>query len=183
MTTKKQSGEKMTDDEISKGDHVSVNYTGSFEDGEIFDSSVEEKVKGTEIYNPQRKYEPLCIKVGAGQLIKGFENALMGMKKGDEKEVTLPPEEAYGNYDDNLKQNIPMDAFKQANVTPEVGIILNTQAGMGKIIKVNESDVEVDFNSPMAGKTLKFSIKVEDVTKGKPGDEAGCGGGCPCSGG
>lgn len=171
----------MTDDVISEGDNVTVNYTGNFKDGEIFDSSIEEKVKGTECYNPQRKYEPLCIKVGAKQVIKGFENALMGMKKGEEKEVTIPPEEAYGNYDQNLVQTVPMDAFKDTDISPEVGLMLNTQAGMGRMTKVNEKDAEVDFNSPMAGKTLVFNIKVEDVTKGEPGD-AECGGGCPCGG-
>jgi FKBP-type peptidyl-prolyl cis-trans isomerase 2 len=179
---KNKSGEKMTDDVISEGDDVKVNYTGSFEDGEIFDSSLEEKVKGTDSHNPDRKYEPLSVKVGAGQLIKGFDNALLGMKNGDEKEITIPPEEAYGNFDENLIQQVPIDAFKDAGITPKEDLVLQTQAGVGKITKVNEKDVEMDFNSPMAGKTLVFKIKIEEVTPGEPGDNA-CGGGCACSGG
>ncbi|MEE8400838.1 MAG: peptidylprolyl isomerase [Candidatus Hydrothermarchaeaceae archaeon] len=176
----------MTDDVISDGDSVTVNYTGNYENGEIFDSSIEEKAKESGFYNPERKYEPLCIKLGTGQIIKGFEGALRGMKKGEEKEVTIPPEEAYGNVDSSLVQTVPMDAFKEAKISPEVGLMLNTQTGVGKITKVTTEDVELDFNSPMAGKTLVFNIKVEDIEKwdGKEDcDDSACGSTCGgCSG-
>ncbi len=177
----------MSDDVISNGDTVKVNYTGSFENGEIFDSSIEEKVKGSKTYNPQRKYEPMPVKVGAGQLIKGFEDALFGMKIGEEKEVTLPPEEAYGNVDPTLVQTVPIKSFESAKISPEVGLMLNTEAGVGKITKVNSADVELDFNSPMAGKTLIFNIRVEERLEGDlDAEETPCGenknDGCSCSG-
>ena len=172
----------MTDDVISEGDSVTVNYTGNYENGEIFDSSIEEKAKESEFYNPRRKYEPICIKLGAGQIIKGLEKALPGMKKGEEKEVTIPPEEAYGNVDQNLVQTVPMEVFKEAKIFPEVGLMLNTQAGVGRITKVNTEDVEVDFNDPMAGKTLVFNIKVEDIKKWD-GKEDCDDNNCACCGG
>ncbi len=175
----------MSEDGISNGDTVKVNYTGSFENGEVFDSSIEEKAKGSENYNPQRKYEPMPVKVGVGQLIKGFEKALVGMKIGEEKEVTIPPEEAYGNVDPNRVQTVPMNAFEEAKISPEVGLVLNTGGGIGKITKVNSDDVEIDFNSPMAGKTLVFNIKVEEITQGDldaEGDSCGDNSsGRPCS--
>ncbi len=155
----------MTDDVIGEGDSVTVNYTGNYENGEIFDSSIEEKAKEGGLHNPQRKYEPIRLKLGAGQLIKGFEKALMGMKKGEEKEVTIPPEEAYGNVDPSLVQKVPMEVFKEAKISPEVGLMLNTPTGVGKITRVNSEDVELDFNHPMAGMTLVFKIKVEDIEK------------------
>lgn len=176
----------MTDDVISEGDSVTVNYTGTYENGEIFDSSIEETAKASGFYTPERKYEPLCVKLGAGQIIKGFEKAILGMKKGEEKEVTIPPEEAYGHVDPNRVQRIPIEAFKEAKISPEVGLMLNTQAGVGKIIKVSSKDVEVDFNSPMAGKTLVFKIKVEDIEKwdGKEiCNDPACGSGCGGCGG
>lgn len=168
---------------ISDKDSVTVNYTGSYENGDIFDSSIEAKAKECEFFNPQRKYEPLCIKLGAGQIIQGFEKALLGMKKGEEKDVTILPEEAYGNVDQNLVQKVPIDALKEAKISPEVGLMLNTEAGVGKITKVNKEDAEVDFNSPMAGKTLVFNIKVEDIEKWDGKEDCGdpnCG--CPCGG-
>lgn len=173
----------MTDDVISDGDSVTVNYTGNYENGEIFDSSIEEKAKESEFYDPQRKYGPICIKLGAGQIVKGFEKALLGMKKGEEKRVTIPPEEAYGNVDPNLVQSVPMEAFKEAKISPEVDLMLDTREGVGRITKVNTEDVELDFNNPMAGKTLVFNIKVEDIEKwdGKEDcDDPACG--CPCGG-
>ncbi len=178
-------GEKMSEDGVSNGDTVKVNYTGSFENGEVFDSSIEEKAKGSENYNPQRKYEPMPVKVGTGQLIKGFEKALLGMKIGEEKEVTISPEEAYGNVDPNRVQTVPMNAFEEAKISPEVGLMLNTEGGIGKITKVNSDDVEIDFNSPMAGKTLVFNIKVEEITQGDldaEGDSCGdSNSDCSCS--
>ncbi len=177
----------MSEDTVESGDTVKVNYTGKFENGEIFDSSIEESVKDSENYNPQRSYEPLAVQIGAKQVIEGFENALLGMKKSEEKEVTIPPEEGYGNCDPNLVQNVPMESLKSAGVTPEMGQLLNTGKGICKVTKINTNDVEVDFNSPMAGKTLVFEIRVEDIIKGDPDavkdncDKKDENGSCPCS--
>jgi FKBP-type peptidyl-prolyl cis-trans isomerase 2 len=156
----------MSKEIIESGDTVKVNYTGKFENGEIFDSSIEEKAKNSENHNPQRIYEPLVVKIGAKQVIEGFEKALLGMKKSEEKEVTIPPEEGYGNFDSSLVQNIPMASFKSVNISPQIGQLLNTEAGICKVTKISPSDVEVDFNSPMAGKTLVFELKVEEIIKG-----------------
>jgi FKBP-type peptidyl-prolyl cis-trans isomerase 2 len=155
----------MAEEVIDKGDTVKVNYTGLFENGEIFDSSLEEKAKVGGNYDPDRTYEPLVVKIGAKQVIDGFEKALLGMKNTEEKKVTIPPEEGYGNFDASLVKKIPRGSFKSASITPEVGMLLNTQAGIGKIIKINSSDIDIDFNSPLAGKTLVFEIKVEEILK------------------
>ena len=151
---------------IEQGDTVKVNYTGLFENGEIFDSSLKEKAKGSKNYDPDRNYKPLVVKIGAKQVIGGFEKALMGMKKSEEKKVTIPPEEGYGTFNPALVQNIPMASFKGAGIAPQVGQLLNTGSGICGVTKINPKDVEVDFNSPMAGKTLVFEIKVEEILKG-----------------
>ena len=156
----------MSKEVVESGDTVKVNYTGKYENGEIFDSSIEEMVKNSECCNPDRKYEPLVVKIGAKQVIEGFEKAILGMKKSEEKEVTIPPEEGYGNFDSSLVQNIPMASFSKAGITPEVGQLLNTGAGIGRVTKINHLTVEVDVYSPMAGKTLVFEIKVEEIIKG-----------------
>lgn len=155
----------MSEEIVESGISVMLNYTGKFEDGVIFDSSVEENAKNCENYSPQRNYEPLMVKVGAGQVIKGFDNALVGMKVGEKKEVLIPPEEGYGNYNKDLVQTVPIEAFKTAGITPSEGQLLNTSMGMGTVSHVDDAEVKVDFNSPLAGKTLIFEITVEDIIK------------------
>lgn len=78
------------------GDVVSVHYLGKFPGGQVFDTSIESEAKKHGMYQPARDYKPLQVQLGGGQVIAGFEEALMGMSVNDEKEVTLPPEKAYG---------------------------------------------------------------------------------------
>lgn len=138
--------------EIKKGSKIKVEYTGFLEDGSIFDSS--------------KNHEPLEFEVGAEQVIKGFENAVIGMKKGEEKEVTIEPKEAYGPHNPKLIQNIPRDKMPQA----KPGMILVMQLPNGlkvpvQVIKETEKEVVIDVNHPLAGKKLKFKIKILEITQ------------------
>ncbi|MCK5373322.1 MAG: FKBP-type peptidyl-prolyl cis-trans isomerase, partial [Candidatus Aenigmarchaeota archaeon] len=81
---------------VKKGDKVKVEYTGTLEDGTVFDSS-------------EKHGEPLEFEVGAGQMIKGFDDAVVDMEKGDEKEITLKPADAYGDPNPQLIQKVPKD--------------------------------------------------------------------------
>lgn len=82
---------------VERGDTVKIHYIGMLENGKVFDTSLRDVAKEAGIYNPRRKYEPLEFVVGAGGVIKGLEEAVIGMKKGEVKEVKIPPEKAYGN--------------------------------------------------------------------------------------
>jgi FKBP-type peptidyl-prolyl cis-trans isomerase 2 len=79
-----------------KGDTVSVHYLGRFPGGKVFDTSMEKEAKTAGLYNAARDYKPLQVTLGTGKVIVGFEEALIGMKINEEKEVTIPPEKAYG---------------------------------------------------------------------------------------
>jgi FKBP-type peptidyl-prolyl cis-trans isomerase 2 len=79
-----------------KGDTVSVHYLGRFPGGKVFDTSMKSEAVKAGLYNPARDYKPLQVTLGARQVISGFEEALVGMKVNETKEVTLPPEKAYG---------------------------------------------------------------------------------------
>ena len=79
-----------------KGDTVSVHYVGKYLGGRTFDTSVESEAKKSGLYNRARDYKPIVVKLGLGQVILGFEEALIGMAINEEKEVTIPPEKAYG---------------------------------------------------------------------------------------
>lgn len=79
-----------------KGDTISVHYVGKFPGGKVFDTSMKSEAEKAGLFNPARDYKPLQFVLGAHQVISGFEDALMGMKVNETKEVTLPPEKAYG---------------------------------------------------------------------------------------
>jgi peptidylprolyl isomerase len=79
-----------------KGDTVSVHYLGRYPGGRIFDTSMEKEAKSAGLYSPARDYKPLQVILGAGKVIQGFDEALIGMKVNEEKEVVIPPEKAYG---------------------------------------------------------------------------------------
>ncbi|MDV3244377.1 MAG: FKBP-type peptidyl-prolyl cis-trans isomerase [Nitrososphaerales archaeon] len=86
----------MSESTAQKGDTVSVHYVGKFPGGKIFDTSMKSEAMNSGLFNPTRDYKPLQVVLGSHQVISGFEEALVGMKVNEAKEVTLPPEKAYG---------------------------------------------------------------------------------------
>jgi peptidylprolyl isomerase len=86
----------VTDLRAQKGDTVSVHYLGRYPGGKVFDTSMEKEARSAGLYNPARDYKPLQVVLGAGKVIQGFDEALIGMKVNEEKEVVIPPEKAYG---------------------------------------------------------------------------------------
>ena len=152
---------KKSDRTVENGDTISVDYVGKLEDGTIFDTSIKEVAVEAGIYNQNRDYKPLTFTVGAGQMIKGFDEGVVGMKEGEEKTLEIPPEEAYGEYREDLARELPIDVV---DFTPEIGMRLATDTGlMGVITDVNEKNFVVDFNHELAGKTLIFVVKVVSV--------------------
>jgi FKBP-type peptidyl-prolyl cis-trans isomerase SlyD len=152
---------KDTSKTIENGDTISVNYVGKLEDGTIFDTSVKEAAIEVGIYNQMREYKPLTFTVGAGQMIKGFDEGVVGMRVGEEKTFTIPPEEAYGEYNEELARELPIDAV---DFTLEIGMRLVTDSGLtGTITEVSETNFVVDFNHELAGNTLIFLVRIVSV--------------------
>jgi FKBP-type peptidyl-prolyl cis-trans isomerase 2 len=141
--------------EIQTNDHVKVEYEGKLDDGTIFDSS-------------EKHGNPLEFIAGVGQVIKGFDNALLGMKVGDEKEVKITPDEGYGEYRNELIAEIPKQKLPEGEITK--GMILAVQSPDGQqfpatVKEVKEETLVLDMNAPLAGKTLNFKIKVVDIQR------------------
>lgn len=160
-------------DNVKNGLFISVDYKGTLENGEVFDTS--------------QGRQPLEIQVGAGQLIKGFESALMGMALNEKKSFTLSPEDAYGSRDESLTRE-----FNRSEVPPgmplELGqtIALRSPQGQSipaKIAKLDDKSVVVDLNHPLAGETLNFDIEVVGISETPIQAPQGCGSGCDCSSG
>ncbi len=140
---------------------VKVTYTGIEKGtGKVFDTNDKKTAEENGIYNPQLKYEPVLMILGKNQLIKGFEEALAGMKEGEEKEVEIPPEKAYGERREDLIRIVPLQAFKNSNIHPTPGMILELEGAPAKVQSVSSGRVRVDFNHELAGKTLIFKIKL-----------------------
>ncbi len=142
-------GQAMT---IANGDIVKVEYVGKFTDGNIFDQSAG---RG-----------PLEFTAGAGQMIKGFDEAIIGMKLNDEKTVTIPPEKAYGTADSGERVAVPLSSIQQGDGNVAVGTKLYTGSGQQlTVIDINGANVTLEAKHPLAGKTLVFWIKVVDIKK------------------
>jgi len=150
---------------VKSGDTVQVDYTGKFENGTVFDTSIEEVAKEAGIYNEQREYVPLNITVGSGQVIEGFDEGLIGMKEGEEKNLTIPPEKAYGEYNESWVQSIPLEDLNMSE-KPELGQVYSNMYGNRfKVIAVNDTHVTLDPNHELAGKTLVFYIKIVSINE------------------
>jgi len=138
-----------------KGDKVKVHYTGRFEDGEVFDSSRE-------------RGQPLEFTLGQGRLIKGFENAVLGMEAGEKGTVRVPPEEAYGPRNEALVRKIERAKFPP-KIEAREGIFVNIRQPDGGMLetvitRVTDEEVTLDANHPLAGKTLSFEIELLEIS-------------------
>ncbi|HET7755537.1 MAG TPA: peptidylprolyl isomerase [Anaeromyxobacteraceae bacterium] len=138
---------------IEDGKVVGIDYKLHLGDGDIVDESTPE--------------EPLQYIQGQGQIVPGLEKALAGLTVGDEKKVVVPPEEGYGEHDTRGVQDVPRDAFP-AEAAPQVGQTYYAHGEGGETIaflvkEIGLATVKVDFNHPLAGKTLHFDVKVREV--------------------
>jgi FKBP-type peptidyl-prolyl cis-trans isomerase 2 len=137
---------------VENGKNVVVHYTGKFEDGSVFDTSLTEG------------REPIKTVLGQGNLIKGFEIGLVGMTEGEKKTVEVSPEDGYGVYLDGLVTEI---GKKNAPEGVKVGDVLKSEGPKGTInvtvTEINEETIKLDANHPMAGKKLIFDLEVVSV--------------------
>ena len=136
---------------VAIGDHVNVTYTGTFTNGTVFDTNVNKT--------------PLGFVVGSGEVIQGFDQAVVGMRVGQQKTVTIPANEAYGPINPALNVSIPLSQFGNQSVQTGMMVtgVSNGQEARGVVIAVNSTAAKVDFNSPLAGKTLIFTIKILSI--------------------
>jgi FKBP-type peptidyl-prolyl cis-trans isomerase 2 len=139
---------------VENGNKIKVEYVGTLEDGTEFDSTA------------KHGGEPIEFEVGAGQLIKGFDEAVLGMEKGEEKEITLQPADAYGEPKPEMIKKVPKEQLPPGQeVKPGMMMAIGTPDGKqfpAKIVEVTDTEIALDLNHPLAGKVLKFKIKVVD---------------------
>ena len=133
-----------------KGDNVKIHYKGTLQDGTVFDSS--------------EGREPLGFTLGGGQVIPGFDEAVMGMSTGETKNVLIPMDKAYGPRNEELIMPVPLNQVPK-DLNPEAGQQLqmggpNGQPVMVKVVDVTEEHIMLDANPPLAGEDLTFDIEL-----------------------
>ncbi len=138
---------------VQKGDKIKVHYTGTLDDGQKFDSS--------------EGKDPLEFKAGEGMVIKGFDEAVIGMKKEEEKDIHIKSDEAYGKRNAQLVQKIPKEKVGD-KIKPEKGQVLAFQDPQGRVIRalvvdIDDQNLTIDLNHPLAGKDLNFKVKIVDI--------------------
>ncbi|MBU2537253.1 MAG: peptidylprolyl isomerase [Proteobacteria bacterium] len=140
--------------QAKKGDSVKIHYTGTLEDGTVFDSSAGR--------------DPLVFTIGGGQVIVGFDEAVQGMAIGDKKKVTIPSHKAYGEKNEELVIQVPRDQVPP-DLNPEVDQKLQMGGPNGELIVVTVVDITdeivvLDANPPLAGKDLIFDLELVEIS-------------------
>lgn len=151
---------------ITPGDTISVHYTGKLENGDVFDFS--------------RRDSPLKFTVGAGQLIAGFDSAVVGMEPGEKKTVTILPQDGYGEHREDQIVDFPKSSIP-ADMEVMAGMGVNMLDQWGRTIpavitQILDDVVKLDLNHPLAGKTLVFDIEIIETGLEPNGDV--CSNGC-----
>lgn len=139
---------------VEKGNNVKVHYTGTLTDGEKFDSSYD-------------RGETLNFTVGSGQMIQGFDDAVLGMEVGETKNITISPDMAYGDRYDEAIQSVGRENFP-SDFQVEIGGMVqgSTAEGMpiqATIVGEDEENIILDMNHPLAGKELNFKIELVEI--------------------
>jgi FKBP-type peptidyl-prolyl cis-trans isomerase 2 len=139
---------------ISVGDEVSVHYTVKLDTGEVIETT--------------RGGEPQSFRIGSRELLPSLEEAMMGLEKGDRREVVVPPSKGFGEWREDLLQEVPESIFEDK--PPKLGSIVELRSRDGKrllavVHEVKEDSVILDLNHPLAGQTLIFDIEIMEIRK------------------
>jgi peptidylprolyl isomerase len=146
---------------VKIGDYVQLHYTGSLTDGTVFDSS--------------EGRSPLEFQVGGGGIIQGFNDAVIDMDLDEEKKVVLTPDQAYGEPRDDLKRDFPASMLEGHPIEVGQQLRFSSPNGpvSGTVLSIAPDKFTVDFNHPLAGKTLEFMIKIVGISDA-PTHQSGC---------
>tara|TARA_R100000935_G_scaffold8302_7_gene17512 strand:+ start:140632 stop:141078 length:447 start_codon:yes stop_codon:yes gene_type:complete len=139
--------------QVKENNTVKVHYTGKLSDGQVFDSS--------------EGREPIEFTIGKGQMIPGFEKGVIDMKLNEKKTITIAKEEAYGDVNDDLKQEVNKSELPE-EITPKVGMTLVSKHPSGQemnllVTEVKDESIVIDANHPLAGKDLTFDLEVVEI--------------------
>ena len=141
---------------LERKDFIEIEFTGMVKNGEIFDSNIKEDLKKAKL---DLEPKPFAFCLGEGMFLKGLEDFLIGKNIG-RYEAELVPEKAFGSRNPKLVQIIPSKAFREQKLNPVSGMMFNFDGRLAKVISVSGGRIIVDFNNPLAGKTVVYKVNV-----------------------
>jgi FKBP-type peptidyl-prolyl cis-trans isomerase 2 len=141
-----------------KGDFIEVEYTG-YANGEIFDTNIREKAR--ELGDIEAR--PLILCIGQEMVVKGFDRQLADKEVGKEYKIEITPEEGFGKRNPSLIKTVPMSAFREQQMNPAPGMMLNMDGMIAKILSVSGGRVITDFNNPLSGKDIEYEFTVRKI--------------------
>jgi len=146
---------------LQKGDYILLDYTiQTKDDGKVIETTIEEKAKETNIYDPNQTYGPRLIVLGETKIFEPLEEALLKSDEGSEVTVEVPPEKAFGVRDQGKVKVVSIREFYRAGKLPRVGDIVEYNNQRARVVSVSSGRVVLDFNHPLAGRTIIVNAKV-----------------------
>ena len=153
---------------IKKNDFVEIEYTGKIkETNQIFDTTSKEIAQKEKIYNPNIKYGPTIICIGQSQIIPGLDEQLENKELNKEYDIEIPPEKAFGKKNPKLLRILSSSSFRKQKINPYPGLQVNIDGFVGTVRTVTSGRIIVDFNHPLAGKNIIYTIKITKLVTDK----------------
>jgi len=147
---------------LQKGDFILIDYVGKVkETGEIFDTTMEEVAKKERLYKEGEIYEPKLVVLGEGWILKALEEELLKLDVGAKSTIEIPPEKAFGPRDPEKVRLVPLRRLVAKGITPQVGMRVEYDGKMATVRTVGAGRVQLDFNPPLAGKTLVYEVTIQ----------------------
>ena len=150
--------------EVKKGDIVRIEYTGRLaSNGAIFDTTSAEIAKTAGIFDPSSQYGPKLVVFGSNSMIPGLEEAIVASKPGQTQDFRIQPEKAFGKRNPDLMRVLSEKEFRKQQVRLEIGMVVSLDGALAKVKSITSGRVVVDYNHPLAGEIIAYSLKVVEI--------------------
>ena len=147
---------------LQNGDFILIDYVGKVkETGEVFDTTIEEIARKERLYKEGEIYEPKLIVLGEGWILKALEEEILKLDVGTKSTIEIPPEKAFGPRDPEKVKLVPLKRLVAKGITPQIGMRVEYEGKMATVRTVGAGRVQLDFNPPLAGKTLVYEVTVQ----------------------
>ncbi|MDH5755031.1 MAG: peptidylprolyl isomerase [Candidatus Bathyarchaeota archaeon] len=149
-----------------KGDFTLIDYVARVkETGEVFDTTIEETAKKERLYKEGEIYEPKLVVIGEGWVLKALDESLTTMEVGKKTSIEIPPEKAFGDRDPEKVRRVPLRHLTAKGITPSLGMRVEYNEKMATVRTIGAGRVLLDFNPPLAGKTLVYEVTIQKKLK------------------